>query len=123
MTKISEETKALLKPFPKESIKKRPGSGRMQLSYISQGDCNMRLLEVWDNDWMFEVLEHYNIGSEVVVKCQLTSPAGRIRQNYGSAVKKGNQEIGDVFKTAASDGLKKCASMFGVALHLYGVKV
>ena len=42
------------------------------------------------------------------------------KQQWGSQVLKAKMEMGDAMKGAASDALKKCASLFGVAADVYG---
>ena len=52
---------------------------------------------------------------------RLTVPGVGVREQYGSQVLVGGateQESG--FKAAATDALKKCASLFGIGLELYG---
>lgn len=42
------------------------------------------------------------------------------KQQWGSQVLKAKMEMGDAMKAAASDALKKSASMFGIAADVYG---
>lgn len=57
----------------------------------------------------------------VKVLGRLTVPGLGIKEQYGSKVLIGGAtEQESAFKAAATDALKKCASMFGIGLELYG---
>jgi len=52
---------------------------------------------------------------------RLTVPGLGVREQYGSKILVGGAtEQESAFKAAATDALKKCASMFGIGLELYG---
>ena len=123
---MREIIEALSKPFPPEAIKSRKGRGGKMLDYIGGHDVIGRLNEVFPA-WDFEVLEIEKIetghqdGSaigkpEVLMFGKLTID-GVTHKQYGSHVHEG--EWGDTYKAAMTDTLKKCASLFGVALDLY----
>lgn len=119
---------------PKEEIRWRKGRGGAQLPYTDPAYVIRTLNEAFNHNWDFEAdnEELLCIGErpfEVKVRGRLTVRLG------GQAVTKvqfGCQPIeflqkdgttpvslGDAFKGAASDALKKCASLLGVALDLY----
>lgn len=118
---------------PKEEIRWRPGRGGSKLPYTDSAFVIRTLNEAFGWDWDFEAdnEELLLVGDkpfEVKVRGRLT-----VRLN-GLAVTKvqfGSQpieylknsdipvSIGDAFKGAATDALKKCASLLGIALDLY----
>jgi hypothetical protein len=88
---------------------------------------------VFGFNWDFEVVDKQILEDEVVVEAKLTvrTPGGQtiVKTQFGGAdIKRhasGNKNgrplsIADDFKAAASDALKKCASLLGVGLDLYG---
>lgn len=123
---------ALIKPTPREYINKRPGRGGMMFDYVSIGYVVKQLDEVF-GQWSFDVEEvgDMNLLSKtghVVVKGKLTVHLpGKdiVKVQYGSAEIKLNRssgkpvDVGDDFKSAASDALKKCASFLGIARDVY----
>lgn len=128
-------------PVPQEWIKQRQ-SGRDSLSYVS-GDTVIRILnKAFRNRWSFIIKETrvvqsqdyekkgYNgapntmepQGSVIQVLGQLTVPGWGIREQWGAQILTGGSSVQEhAFKSAATDSMKKCASMFGVALDLYGM--
>lgn len=115
--------------------------GRQKLSYVS-GDLVIRVLnKAFRNRWSFEVLETRVVpsvdkvwedrktGIETVTPQRpvvqtlgrLTVPGWGIREQWGAQPLSGGQDVQEhAFKASATDALKKCASMFGVTLDLYG---
>jgi len=94
--------------------------------------------------WDFEIVEDKQIDGQIVVKGKLTvkSPDGKMtitKMQYGSSeVKKfadllpngqKNPKAGEMidlandYKAAASDALKKCASLLGIAFDVYHPRV
>ena len=115
---VSATLKALGEPFPRTAIKQREGGGGRRFDYIETHTCIHRLNAVagaWDFhiravDWRSDLL---------IVQGELTIPGLGTRSGSGvQRVKDGAGE--DLVKGAASDALKKCATLFGVALDLYG---
>jgi hypothetical protein len=123
-------------PTPKEFIYKREGRGGLVLDYVSIGYVINKLNEVFGLSWSCETVEVSNTEmlsktGQVVVRVTLIVNIGDksiSRSQYGSAeikmYKSGDKQgrpvdIGDDFKAAASDGLKKCASTLGVASDIY----
>ena len=109
--------KILNEEFPPEKIKQRPGAGGRKLSYIASFDCIKRLNEAFGQEWRFEIKSHEMTEGSALVLGKLTA-GDVVKEQFGSSLLKG-KEIGDAFKSAGSDALKKCASLLGVGLHLY----
>jgi hypothetical protein len=80
-----------------------------------------------DSAWSFEVTHHEVREDEVVVIGRLSAD-GVTKMQFGVSQltrEKGTGAIvslGDDLKAAATDALKKCATFFGVGLHLYADK-
>ena len=116
----------LEKPFGPEQIKQREGNFGKILDYIEGSSVIQRLNDSFDAKWSFEILEHKILDNtdEVVVLGKLA--AGDIaKTHFGSSKITRARETGDMisladdFKAAGTDALKKCATLLGVALHLY----
>lgn len=115
----------LRKPFPPECIKQREGQGGKMLSYLETHVVIERLNEGCDA-WSFEVVEHHVYKVEVVVVGKLTAD-GVVKMAFGGSAVTFNDagkvvSLADDLKAAASDALKKAASMLGVGLELYARK-
>ena len=84
-----------------------------------------RLNDAFDGQWSFEVLTQENNGNQVMVLGKLTAD-GVSKTQFGCSSITTNSKTGEVisladdWKAAASDSLKKTASLFGIGLHLYG---
>jgi len=123
----------LLQRTPKHEIKKRQGRGGLQFSYVEHGYVTERLNLVFGFNWDFEVTDKQILEDEVIVEAKLTvrTPGGQtiVKTQFGGAeikrhasgAKSGRPlSIADDYKAAASDALKKCASLLGIGLDLYG---
>lgn len=123
----------LLQRTPRHEIKMRQGRGGMQFSYVEHGYVTERLNMVFGFNWDFEVVDKQILEDEVVVEAKLTvrTPHGQTIhktqfggadiKRHASGQKSGRPlSIADDFKAAASDALKKCASLLGIGLDLYG---
>ncbi len=114
----------LTRPFRPDQIKQRQGHRGQMLAYVDVATVIERLNEAFDYDWSFEVVRHEIQQGEVIVLGKLT--AGSIVKTAFGGSSITTDKVGDVLsvaddlKGAASDSLKKCASMLGVALELYG---
>lgn len=118
----------LFKKTPPKFVKSRPARGGGNWDYVSGGYVRKVLNLIFGFNWDFEVISEQVIGREVVVKGKLTcvSQRGTItKMQFGSKeiiYKKGTTDplsIGNDFKAAATDALKKCASMLGIAADVY----
>ena len=114
----------LEKPFSPDQIKQRKGLDGDVLDYIEGAAVIQRLNDVFNAEWTFEILDHHIYEREVVVLGKLTTQ-GIAKCQFGKSKITRTKEtktevsIGDDLKAAATDSLKKCATLFGVGLHLY----
>ncbi|MFC1718086.1 Rad52/Rad22 family DNA repair protein [Candidatus Poribacteria bacterium] len=116
------DTQIIEQEFDKSLIKTRKGRSGNKLSYIEVPEYIKRLNMAFDYNWSFDI-EKIESGF-VVVRGKLTAE-GISKSQYGTSqitLAKDTGEIvsiGDDFKAAGSDALKKCSSLFGIGLHLY----
>lgn len=126
-------------PTPKKYIKTREGKGGRKLDYVDTPYIIATLNGLFGFMWDFEIMEESTpaeamLFESVRVKGKLTVHDTKgncvTKMNYGSqplAFKKNadhteknlSTELGDAYKGSASDCLKKCSSMFGIALDVY----
>ncbi len=105
---------------PKQFIKSRPGPGGSSLNYVEVGYVINALNQAFGFDWDFRVLEQQIGKNQLWVKGELTVRVrghSIVKGQYGGAGVK--NDIADDLKAAASDCLKKCASMIGIASDVY----
>lgn len=109
----------LKRPFEADDISYREGAYGRQLAYIEWHTVCRRLNEATEDNWDFRITNSMMIGIDLIVFGELTIPGLGTRGNMGvQRVREGSGE--DLIKGAASDCLKKCATLFGVGLDLYG---
>jgi len=116
----------LEKPFDKNQIKQREGNFGKMLDYIKGHSVIQRLNDAFDADWSFAVLKHEVLKEtdEVIVLGELSAGA-IIKTQFGASRITRGRETGDIIslsddlKAAATDALKKCATLLGIGLHLY----
>lgn len=109
--------------FDTSAIKKRRGAfGRVK--YVGLNEYIKRLNKLFDYQWDFEIEQEEIVEGFAVVRGKLTG-GGVTKTAYGTSMitlqkntTKATQ-VGDDYKSAASDCLKKCASLFGIGLYLY----
>lgn len=115
----------LEKPFPPEQIKQRNGNFGT-LDYIEGHAVIQRLNDALEGNWSFEIINHQinEAAGEVLVIGKLTV-GNIVKMQFGSSqITRAKQSgeiisIADDLKAAATDALKKCATLIGVGLHLY----
>jgi hypothetical protein len=114
----------LERPFEAPLIKTRKGAFGQKLSYVEGAEYIRRLNAAFDGRWSFEITDHQVGKNHVVVVGKLT--AGEVvKMAFGGSTITTNSTTGDVvsiaddLKAAATDAMKKAASMLGVGLHLY----
>lgn len=123
----------LMQRTPKREIKMRQGRGGMQFAYVEHGYVTERLNLVFGFNWDFEIVDKQILDDEVIVEARLTvrTPGGQtiVKTQFGGADIKRHASgarsgrplsIADDYKAAASDALKKCSSLLGIGLDLYG---
>lgn len=117
------------KPFPKEAVKSRQGGGNTKFDYVAGFTVIHRLNDATGGVWNWEIksFDFRPAGTDrygkevslVVVTGELTIPGLGTRAGIG--VQKVTENGGeDLVKGASTDALKKAATLFGVALELYG---
>lgn len=119
----------LEKPFSADQLRQRKGNFGNTLDYVEAHAVIKRLNDALESDWSFEVLEHRIMEevNEVIVLGQL-STQGITKSQFGSSTITRAKETGEIIsladdlKAAASDSVKKCATLLGVGLHLYGTR-
>jgi hypothetical protein len=114
-------------PFPPEAIKTRPGAYGGSLSYLEGHTVIARLNEAFGGNWSFEVVTHEILDEEVLVLSRLRAESANVvKMSFGSSrITRDDRTkkpiaIGDDLKAAATDALKKSATLLGVGLNLYG---
>lgn len=109
----------LVAPFPKEAHQTRQGGGGKALTYLATHSVIHRLNDATVNRWDFRLTRFELIGDTYVAIGELSIPGLGTRTGIG--VQKVAERSGeDLIKGVASDCLKKCATLFGVGLELYG---
>ena len=116
----------LEQPFEQHQIKHRPGSFGKTLAYIEGHEVIKRLNVAFQGKWNFEIVAHEINKTEVMVVGKLVCPeANIIKMSFGGSKVTTHSETGEIIsivddlKAAATDALKKAASLLGVGLHLY----
>jgi hypothetical protein len=114
----------LCRPFESAQIKRRQGHHGKELSYVDVAAVITRLNEAFEHEWTFEVTSHEIQENEAIVVGRLTA-GGVTKMHFGGSSITVDRDgsvvsIADDLKAAASDALKKCASLLGVALEMYG---
>lgn len=119
----------LERQFLATEIKQREGGNGQVLDYVEGHTVIARLNEAFDGNWDFIVksFEVSEARDEVLVVGRLTAE-GITKMQFGSSTitrsKSDNKpvSIANDLKSASTDALKKCATLFGVGLHLYSGK-
>lgn len=114
----------LTRQFSPDQVKQREGRGGKMLDYLETHAVITRLNESFEGAWSFEVLEYKLLDAEVLVRGRLTAGGQRKEQFGGSEIARRKDtgdpvSLADDLKSAGSDCLKKCATLFGVGLELY----
>ena len=123
----------LLQRTPPEEIKHRQGKAGMQFAYVEHGYVTDMLNKVFGFRWDFEITDRQILDDEVIVEARLTVTTAQgytiVKTQFGGADIKRHASgpkmgrplsIADDYKAAGSDALKKCASLLGIGLDLYG---
>ena len=111
-------------PFAPEMIEQREGSFGKVLDYVEGWAVIQRLNEAFEGDWTFEI-ERFEILEDEVVVLGKFSANGIVKTQFGSSSITRAEDtgkpicLGDDLKGAATDAVKKCATLMGVALYLY----
>ena len=115
----------LEKPFDPNQIKQREGNFGKMLDYVEGHQIIQRLNDAFDANWSFAILKDKILQEtdEVVVIGELRA-GDIVKTQFGSSritrAKTGEMvSLADDSKAAATDALKKAATLLGVGLHLY----
>lgn len=121
---------ALLAKTPAKYTYTRPGKGGKDWTYVSGGYVKKTLNRIFGWNWSFEIIDKFKDEGEVMVQGRLT-----IRNNEGVIIivkedfgkkeilcTKGTDKalsIGNDYKSASTDCLKRCAFQLGLASDIY----
>lgn len=122
---LSQQAKEVVsRRLPPEKIKQRPGGGGMTFDYVTPDVVIKILNEAFDYQWDSRIFESRREDNTVIVGVELkvwaedgTTPV--VKQQFGSCDITRGLGVGEAFKGATSDALKKAATLLGVALELY----
>jgi hypothetical protein len=115
---------------PLKMIERREGRGGQEFHYVRHQYITQVLNQICGHNWDFEILREDVREDQIWVLGKLTIRVHDhqiVKQQYGSASVKTYSSgdnagemmsLGDDLKAAASDALKKCASMIGLGLDL-----
>lgn len=127
----------ILKRTPQQYIKKKPAKGGGQWDYVTGGYVKKCLNIMFGWDWDFEIIEQMAMHGEAIVKGKLTCRTGGraiVKMQFGNKdimykkqspeeIQRGSERIplsiGNDFKAATTDCLKKCAAEIGIAADIY----
>jgi hypothetical protein len=124
-----KQLKLLLKKTPTGCVKQRPAKGGGTWDYVSGSYVRKVLNMMFGWDWDFEVVSEMVQAKQVIVKGKLTcrsNGATIVKMQFGCKdimMRKGTDEplnLGNDFKSASTDCLKKCAAEIGIAGDIYG---
>ena len=112
---------------PQKYIKKRKGRGKKEFDYVEINYVIAKLNAIFGFNWSVEILDKEIGKDKIFVQVRLKVQFENGREIYkdafgGSDVKKSNEKVIDIaddLKSAESDGIKKAASMLGVAWDVY----
>jgi hypothetical protein len=119
----------LMKRTPDKFVRSRPAKGGGTWTYVSGGYIRKVLNLMFGWDWDFEVLSEIVQANQVIVKGKLTCRVNGkaiVKTQFGCKeimYKRGTQDplnLGNDYKAAATDALKKCAADIGIASDIYG---
>jgi hypothetical protein len=124
----------LMQTTPAKFIKSRPIPGGGEAEFVEISYIIGMLNIITGYQWDFEIVEEKEAHGQIIVRGKLTiqvqngkSPIsktqyGRASIKYPKHHKPGDEPLdyGNDHKAAASDALKKCASLFGIAWDVFG---
>lgn len=121
---MNSSREILERPFPPELIRHRPGRNGEDVVYIDAASVTARLNLALAGEWSFTIEKHEILEDEVVVLGRLTAGAVSKSAFGSSAITRARSggkavSIGDDLKAAATDALKKGATLLGVGLTLH----
>ena len=104
---------ALAQPFAPDQIRERPGQGGKMLSYIERETVMDRLNEVvGPENWDYELKPW---GADLIGTLTITLPDGSKVKRCSVGGRAGMQMPDDDAKSADTDCLKRCGTLFGIS--------
>src|SRR5690606_15867471 len=125
------QLQTLLKRTPKQYVKERPAKGGGKWKIVTGGYVKKVLNLMSGRDRDIEVVSKQVAVGQVIVNGKLTCRRNgkeNVKMQFGKkdvVFKKGTQDpldIGNDFKAAATDALKKCAAELGIAADIYNAE-
>ncbi len=125
---------ALIQKTPVEFVRERKGRGGMSFKYTTVSYVQDRLNQIFGWGWSFEVKEHGQspegsvwVLGKLTILDQETKQILVTKEQFGSSEYKKDRagkeiDFADDLKSAASDALKKSASLMGLAADLYATE-
>jgi hypothetical protein len=118
-------TSAILEyPFRNDQILQKQG-----LNYVEGATVIQRCNDAFGyGGWSFTILEVKQIEDEIIVRGRMTVYCGErevVKEQFGGHILVKNKQTGemlsrcDAMKSATTDALKKCASLYGIGVALY----
>ena len=116
----------LEQPFNQDQIKQREGNFGKTLKFVEAHHIVQRLNDSFDANWSFDVISHEinQESDEVIVLGKLTAEQ-ITKTQFGSSRITRTRDTGQIIsladdlKAAATDSLKKAATLWGIGLYLY----
>ncbi len=111
------------RPLDKDQIKQRQGPAGMMFKYITTDVVIGLLNEAFVYNWNTRIVSSAIHDGTAVVGLELSVPDADgqwiAKQQFGSCNITKGMGPGEAFKGAASDAIKKCATLLGIGLELY----
>lgn len=129
---MEPQIKAIIAPTPRDVVRKRMGPKGMTFDYVPGWWIKKKLNFVFGFAHSFEVINHALQGESIVVQGRFSVRNPKTgqeilrKEDFGSAkVKflKGTKtpvDLGNDYKAAATDCLKRCAFQLGFCMDVYG---
>ncbi|MCP4607042.1 MAG: hypothetical protein GY847_42100 [Proteobacteria bacterium] len=116
---------ALEKHFPVSEVRQRKGNFGKKITFVEANAIIERLNECFEQNWNFTVVEHMTLDTGEVLVIGRLAAFGVTKEAFGKsspAISKESGEmisLADAYKSAATDSLKKAATLLGVGTYLY----
>ena len=112
---------------PKRVVYQKPAGGEKEVDYIPGWWFIDQLNSLFSYNWDFEIVNQGITGDQIWVLGKLTVHTSKgtiVKMAFGGvrmkSVKNAAIDIGDDYKTAATDSLKKAATFLGLGADIYG---
>ena len=121
---MKQQVEILTRAFRPDEVRHRPGKNGEDVAYLEGHVVIDRLNEAFDHAWTWSIDHHQILDDEVVVLGTLTAQ-NITKSAFGcSAITRSRDggkavSIGSDLKAAATDALKKSATLLGVGLTLH----